>query len=63
MGDTTWEKHDSCKQLEALDRYLELHGVRRPAQLQRRVGEKKGGRGNKPRHPGGSDGMLPTVKV
>ena len=36
LGDTTWETLASCKDLEALDRYLELQGVRRPAQLPRR---------------------------
>jgi hypothetical protein len=36
LGDTTWEPHDVCKRLEALDRYLELHGVKRPANLPRR---------------------------
>jgi len=33
QGDTTWEPQDQCKDLEALDRYLELQGVSRPAQL------------------------------
>jgi hypothetical protein len=36
LGDTTWEPHDVCKQLKALDRYLELHGARCPANLPRR---------------------------
>jgi hypothetical protein len=36
LGDTTWEPQEACKQLEALDRYLELHGVKRPANLPRR---------------------------
>jgi hypothetical protein len=36
LGDTTWEPQEACKQLEALDRYLELHGVKRPASLPRR---------------------------
>ena len=27
LGDTTWEKHASCNELAALDRYLELQGV------------------------------------
>ena len=27
LGDTTWEPHNACKDLEALDRYLQLHGV------------------------------------
>jgi hypothetical protein len=37
MGDITWEPLDNCKQLEALDRYLELHGVRRPTELPNRA--------------------------
>jgi hypothetical protein len=36
LGDTTWEPHNVCKWLEALDRYLELHGARCPANLPRR---------------------------
>ena len=36
QGDTTWEPIVHCKNLAALDRYLELQGVRRPAQLVRR---------------------------
>jgi len=36
LGDTTWEPSASCKDLSALDRYLELQGVQRPAQLPRR---------------------------
>ena len=36
LGDTTWETLASCKDLEALDKYLELQGVKRPAQLSRR---------------------------
>ena len=27
LGDTTWEPYSECKDLEALDRYLELRGV------------------------------------
>ena len=34
-GDETWEPLSTCDKLEALDRYLELHGVRRPGQLPR----------------------------
>ena len=30
LGDVTWEPIDSCKNLEALDSYLELRGVTRP---------------------------------
>jgi hypothetical protein len=33
LGDTTWEPLSSCKDLEALDRYLELQGIKRPFQL------------------------------
>ena len=36
LGDTTWEPHAECKKLEALDRYLELQGVKRPSQLPKR---------------------------
>jgi len=36
LGDTTWEPHEECKRLEALDRYLELQGVKRPSQLPKR---------------------------
>jgi hypothetical protein len=35
LGDMTWESYESCKDLEALDRHLEVHGVKRPAQLGR----------------------------
>ena len=28
LGDSTWEPYDHCKELEALDTYLELHGVK-----------------------------------
>jgi len=27
LGDTTWEPYSKCKDLEALDRYLELLGI------------------------------------
>ena len=33
LGDTTWELLPSCKDLEALDCYLELQGIKCPAQL------------------------------
>ncbi|KAI6017275.1 hypothetical protein PISMIDRAFT_101004, partial [Pisolithus microcarpus 441] len=33
LGDSTWEPYLHCKDLEALDRYLELHGVEDPHQL------------------------------
>ena len=36
LGDTTWEPLANCKDLAALDRYLELQGIKRPAQLVRR---------------------------
>ena len=29
LGDVTWEPLAECKELEALDEYLELHGVLR----------------------------------
>ncbi len=37
QGDTTWEPHDNCNKLQALDRYLELMGVKYPRQLSRCV--------------------------
>ena len=33
LGDTTWEPYASCKELSALDKYLELQGAKLPAQL------------------------------
>ena len=36
LGDTTWEPFENCEELEALDRYLEIQGVNRPAELPRR---------------------------
>ena len=33
LGDTTWELLENCKDLIALDKYLELQGVRHPAHL------------------------------
>jgi hypothetical protein len=27
ISDTTWETAENCKELVALDRYLELHGI------------------------------------
>ena len=41
MGDTTWEPYSNCKDLEALDRYLELHGVRTVRNLPRKEGVSK----------------------
>jgi hypothetical protein len=35
LGDTTWEPLSSCKQLMALDDYLELRGVKFPRELSR----------------------------
>jgi hypothetical protein len=37
LGDVTWEPLASCKELEALDAYLELRGVKRTRDLPRRV--------------------------
>ena len=37
LGDTTWEPAANCKQLEALDAYLELRGVKSPKDLPRRI--------------------------
>ena len=33
LGDTTWEPLENCKDLTALNRYLELQGIRCPAHL------------------------------
>ena len=33
LGDITWEPLMACKELEALDKYLDLHGVKRPHDL------------------------------
>ena len=33
LGDVTWEPLASCKELAALDEYLELHRVSRPRDL------------------------------
>ena len=37
LGDTTWEPLASCKDLEALDLYLELRGVAHPHDLPKRI--------------------------
>ena len=37
LGDTTWEPLSSCKELEALDNYLELRGVKSPKELPRHI--------------------------
>ena len=37
LGDTTWEPLENCRDLEALDRYLELQGVKHPDRLARRL--------------------------
>ena len=36
LGDVTWEPLAECKELEALDEYLELCGVQRPRELPRK---------------------------
>ncbi|KNZ80089.1 hypothetical protein J132_07377 [Termitomyces sp. J132] len=36
LRDTTWESLATCKDLAALNRYLELQGMQHPAQLARR---------------------------
>ena len=33
LGDVTWEPLASCKEFAALDKYLELRGVKRPRDL------------------------------
>ena len=35
QGDSTWESYDNCKHLVALDKYLELQGVKHPSSLAR----------------------------
>ena len=37
QGDTTWEPLESVDEVEALDRYLALIGVREPRDLPRKV--------------------------
>ena len=37
LGDVTWEPINSCKNLEALDSYLELRGVTHPRDLPQHV--------------------------
>lgn len=36
LGDTTWEPFENCKDLTALDRYIEVMGVKGPRQLPRK---------------------------
>ena len=38
LGDTTWELLSSCKELAALDRYLEIHSIQWPSQLAKHQG-------------------------
>ena len=33
LGDVMWEPLIECKELQALDEYLDLHGVKRPCNL------------------------------
>ncbi|KIJ33958.1 hypothetical protein M422DRAFT_263916 [Sphaerobolus stellatus SS14] len=35
LGDVTWESLHECNKLEALERYLEIHGIDNPQQLPR----------------------------
>ena len=37
LGDTTWEPLASCKDLEALELYLELWGIAHPPNLPKRI--------------------------
>ena len=37
LGDTTWEPLTACKDLEALDLYLELRGIAYPHDLPKRI--------------------------
>ncbi len=41
LGDTTWEPLSTCKDLQALDHYLELHGVKSPKSLPKRGNDLK----------------------
>ena len=45
LGDTTWEPYAHCKELEALDRYLELHGAASVKRLPRRQNTVRNERG------------------
>ena len=44
LGDMTWEPYAHCKELEALDRYLELQGAASVRQLPRRTNNGREGR-------------------
>jgi hypothetical protein len=47
LGDVTWEPLQNCNDLEALDNYLELHGVKTPQRLPKRgqtTTQRQGGR-------------------
>ena len=37
LGDTTWEPLAACKDLEALDLYLELRGITHPRNLPKHI--------------------------
>ena len=37
LGDTTWEPLAACKDLEALDLYLELRGIAHPRNLPKHI--------------------------
>ena len=45
LGDTTWEPYAHCKELEALDRYLELQGAASVKRLPRRQNTRRNERG------------------
>ena len=45
LGDVTWEPLQNCNELEALDRYLELQGIKRPQDLPRGRSSKRGREG------------------
>ena len=49
LGDMTWEPYAHCKELEALDRYLELQGAASVRQLPRRTGCKGRGLRERPK--------------
>ena len=58
LGDVTWESLQNCNELEALDRYLELRGVKRPQDLPRRSSSVK-----TPKLPWDQHGSIPGAQV
>ena len=50
LGDTTWEPYSECKDLEALDNYLDLLGVKNCKQLPRKTRENEARPSRAPPH-------------